>query len=188
MGCPAAGGAGRGPAGDPGGGRVERCTAGCAPSRDARPRRRDRQHGHPGEVTKAKRAGPVTGSATPYRGRTAALATRHRKRPLIAAPLTALGLRVVVAGEVDTDQFGTFTGDRVRTPAAPGTPSRPRRGRPCPAPPSRSGWPPRAASARTRPALGSRWISNSSPSSTTTPVWSSSAAPEAPRSPGRPTR
>lgn len=60
----------------------------------------------------------MTGSATPYRGRTAALATRHRKRPLIAAPLTALGLRVVVAGEVDTDQFGTFTGDRVRTGSA----------------------------------------------------------------------
>lgn len=60
----------------------------------------------------------MTGSATPYRGRTAALATRHGKRPLIAAPLTALGLRVILADGVDTDRFGTFTGDRVRTGSA----------------------------------------------------------------------
>ncbi len=60
----------------------------------------------------------MTSSPTRYRGRTAALATRHGKRTLIAAPLRALGLEVVVADEVDTDRFGTFTGDRARLGSA----------------------------------------------------------------------
>lgn len=60
----------------------------------------------------------MSGPTTRYRGRTAALATRHGKRTLIAAPLRPLGLRVVVADEVDTDRFGTFTGDRARQGSA----------------------------------------------------------------------
>ena len=46
-----------------------------------------------------------------YRGRVAALATRHDKLPLIAPPMsTHVGLDVHVA-DVDTDKFGTFTGE-----------------------------------------------------------------------------
>lgn len=47
----------------------------------------------------------------PYRGRTAVLATRHGKLPLVGPPLTsAVGLEVVEAA-VDTDALGTFTGE-----------------------------------------------------------------------------
>lgn len=45
-----------------------------------------------------------------YSGRAAALATRHGKLELIGPALAPLGLKVVVA-EVDTDAFGTFTGE-----------------------------------------------------------------------------
>lgn len=45
-----------------------------------------------------------------YLGRTAALATKHGKGPLLAVPLAAIGLDVVVAN-VDTDAFGTFSGE-----------------------------------------------------------------------------
>ena len=51
----------------------------------------------------------VTGH--PYRGRSAALATRHSKLPLIAPAMTEfLGL-AVVAVDVDTDSLGTFSGE-----------------------------------------------------------------------------
>lgn len=51
----------------------------------------------------------------PYSGKTVVLATKHHKLPLIGPPLTdAVGLRVD-AVEVDTDVFGTFTGDVPRT-------------------------------------------------------------------------
>ncbi len=53
-----------------------------------------------------------------YRGRTAALATRHGKHALIAPELGSLGLHVVLADQVDTDTFGTFTGDRARSGSA----------------------------------------------------------------------
>lgn len=46
----------------------------------------------------------------PYAGRVAALATRHGKETLLVPALAACGLRVVVA-DVDTDAFGTFTGE-----------------------------------------------------------------------------
>jgi hypothetical protein len=52
-----------------------------------------------------------------YRGITAALATRHHKAPLIAPPLRPLGLDVVVV-DVDTDRFGTFTGE-IERPDSP---------------------------------------------------------------------
>ncbi len=51
----------------------------------------------------------TTAQAT-YAGRTAALATKHGKGPLIATPLAAVGLEVVVT-PLDTDSFGTFTGE-----------------------------------------------------------------------------
>ncbi len=60
----------------------------------------------------------MSGIATSYRGRTAALATRHHKHALIAPALTPLGLTVMVADDVDTDLFGTFTGDRARAGTA----------------------------------------------------------------------
>lgn len=74
---------------------------------------------------------PVTHALTPtsskekavsshdhYRGLTAAIATQHGKLPLIAPQLTDLGIAVVVADSVDTDSFGTFTGDRERLGSA----------------------------------------------------------------------
>lgn len=52
------------------------------------------------------------GHPAPYRGRRAALATKHGKERAVALPMRAgLGLRVVVPGGVDTDLFGTFTGE-----------------------------------------------------------------------------
>ncbi len=54
----------------------------------------------------------------PYRGRTAALGTKHGKERAIAPPLARrLGLSVTVAA-FDTDMLGTFTGEVER----PGTP------------------------------------------------------------------
>ncbi|MCL4423226.1 MAG: hypothetical protein M1115_08705 [Actinobacteria bacterium] len=47
----------------------------------------------------------------PYAGRTAVLATKHEKLPLIGPPLLAtIGLQVQTV-PVDTDSLGTFTGD-----------------------------------------------------------------------------
>lgn len=52
---------------------------------------------------------------TPYfQGRTAILATKHRKEQVIAPALAALGITVEVATGLDTDQFGTFSRDRRR--------------------------------------------------------------------------
>lgn len=54
----------------------------------------------------------------PYRGRRAALATKHEKLAVVAPPLwSVLGLTVVSA-EVDTDTLGTFSGEFPR-PAGP---------------------------------------------------------------------
>jgi hypothetical protein len=54
-----------------------------------------------------------------WRGAMAVLATRHGKEAAIARPLrAALGLRVVVPPDLDTDQLGTFTGEVPR----PGSP------------------------------------------------------------------
>ena len=51
----------------------------------------------------------------PYTGRTAVLATKHGKLPIIAPPLEgAVGLRVEAVA-VDTDSLGTFTGDIPRS-------------------------------------------------------------------------
>ncbi len=56
----------------------------------------------------------------PYSGRTAALATRHRKQTAIAPPFqNYLELDIVVA-DIDTDAFGTFAGEVPR----PDTPLR----------------------------------------------------------------
>ncbi len=55
------------------------------------------------------------GSAHPYAGSVATLATKHRKLPLIGPALeAAVGLRVVEI-EIDTDVLGTFTGDVPRS-------------------------------------------------------------------------
>lgn len=54
-----------------------------------------------------------------YRGTSAAVGTRHHKEELVGPPLARLGITVVVA-DVDTDRFGTFTGeiDRPGSPIA----------------------------------------------------------------------
>lgn len=53
-------------------------------------------------------------AAHPYRDRTAALATRHGKLPLVAPAMSEfLGLSVVGV-DVDTDSLGTFTGEVAR--------------------------------------------------------------------------
>jgi hypothetical protein len=50
-----------------------------------------------------------------FRNRTVVLATMHRKEQAIAPILeTALGVRVIVAATLNTDEFGTFTRDRER--------------------------------------------------------------------------
>jgi hypothetical protein len=64
---------------------------------------------------RAGREGAEQGAACrqavgPYAGRAAVLATKHGKLPLVAAPLAAVDLKVT-AVEVDTDRFGTFTGE-----------------------------------------------------------------------------
>jgi len=55
--------------------------------------------------------------AHPYRGVTAAFATKHFKESVVAPAFATLEISVVVP-EVDTDQLGTFTGEihRVGTP------------------------------------------------------------------------
>ncbi|MEB3196613.1 MAG: DUF6671 family protein [Candidatus Sericytochromatia bacterium] len=58
----------------------------------------------------ARVAGPSTGS--PFAGRTAVMATQHGKVDLLAPLLQeALGITLVRAEGVDTDDFGTFTGE-----------------------------------------------------------------------------
>lgn len=49
-----------------------------------------------------------------YAGRTASLATQHDKLPLIAPALDELVQLAVVETPVDTDRFGTFSGERAR--------------------------------------------------------------------------
>ncbi len=46
----------------------------------------------------------------PFAGRTAVLATKHRKLRLIAPPMRPLGMDVTAVA-VDTDELGTFTGE-----------------------------------------------------------------------------
>lgn len=47
-----------------------------------------------------------------YRGRIAALVTKHEKERAVARPLhAALGVTTVVPGGIDTDTLGTFTGE-----------------------------------------------------------------------------
>ncbi len=49
---------------------------------------------------------------SPYRGRTAVMATKHQKEVVIGPPLsTALGLALYVPPNLDTDALGTFTGE-----------------------------------------------------------------------------
>lgn len=55
----------------------------------------------------------------PYQGRKAVLATKHQKQRVIRQSLrTAIGLKVCVPGELDTDLLGTFSGEveRLGTP------------------------------------------------------------------------
>lgn len=52
------------------------------------------------------------GKPNPYAGREAVLATMHRKEQAIARPMrAALGLRVVVPEGLNTDAFGSFSGE-----------------------------------------------------------------------------
>lgn len=54
-----------------------------------------------------------------FQGRTAVLASMHGKEKVIAPLLEAeLGICVIIATGIDTDQFGTFTGDVPRTESA----------------------------------------------------------------------
>jgi len=64
------------------------------------------------------RAGGENSGSSRYAGTKAGLATRHGKLPLIAPALAPLGLDVVLVPEVDTDAFGTFTGEVARTGTA----------------------------------------------------------------------
>ncbi|MER6630847.1 DUF6671 family protein [Streptomyces sp. NPDC000987] len=59
------------------------------------------------------------GAQHPYSGAEAAMATRHGKHQVVGPALAAgVGLRLVLAEDVDTDRLGTFTGEIPR----PGTP------------------------------------------------------------------
>lgn len=49
--------------------------------------------------------------AHPYAGRTAALATMHGKERAIAPAFAAIGLELTVPAVLDTDAFGTFSGE-----------------------------------------------------------------------------
>lgn len=49
-----------------------------------------------------------------FRGRRAVLATMHGKEQVIAPALQALGMEIVLADGLDTDVFGTFSGERAR--------------------------------------------------------------------------
>ena len=64
------------------------------------------------EAGSKKRAGRNQRS---YRGATACLATMHGKEAAIAPPLRArLGLDVIIPSDIDTDAFGSFTGETPR--------------------------------------------------------------------------
>lgn len=51
-----------------------------------------------------------SGAKPPYLGRSAALATKHGKEAILAPLLETTGLTIVLT-DVDTDRFGTFTGE-----------------------------------------------------------------------------
>ncbi|MFP4519641.1 MAG: hypothetical protein ACLFQ5_09305, partial [Oceanicaulis sp.] len=51
----------------------------------------------------------------PFAGRTALIATMHGKVAALAPPLEALGFTVEAATGLDTDRFGTFSGEIERT-------------------------------------------------------------------------
>jgi len=58
----------------------------------------------------------VTAAQSPYAGKTVAFATMHGKELLARDTFhETLGADVVAVGGLDTDQFGTFTGDIART-------------------------------------------------------------------------
>lgn len=58
----------------------------------------------------------MTEAANPYRGTTVVFATRHGKQNQAAAAFhERLAVRVIAPDHIDTDQFGTFTGDIERT-------------------------------------------------------------------------
>lgn len=60
--------------------------------------------------------GGVTDSASPYAATTVAFATMHGKELLARAAFRdTLGADVIAVDELDTDQFGTFSGDIERT-------------------------------------------------------------------------
>lgn len=55
----------------------------------------------------------------PYRGRLIAVGTRHGKAGQLAAPFAdVLGARLITPADLDTDQFGTFSGEVSRTGSA----------------------------------------------------------------------
>jgi len=61
----------------------------------------------------------VDWSRRTYRGRSAFLATMHYKERVIAPTLrNGVGLHVTPSSALDTDQFGTFSGERPRTGSA----------------------------------------------------------------------
>jgi len=69
----------------------------------------------PDDVTPLVDDPRTVGSAVGYSGRTAVLATKHGKRGLIGPAMSGvLGIEVEGVG-VDTDQFGTFSGEIPRT-------------------------------------------------------------------------
>ena len=67
-------------------------------------------------------APPVSNALDPYGGRRVSLATCHGKERLLARPFRrGLDLTVVLATGLDTDAFGTFSGERPRPADAPET-------------------------------------------------------------------
>ena len=56
-------------------------------------------------------------SAHPYRGITAAFATKHLKEKIITPIFSQLDIKITTAN-VDTDLFGTFTGETPRVGTA----------------------------------------------------------------------
>ena len=65
-------------------------------------------------------APPVSNALDPFGGRRVSLATCHGKERLLARPFRrGLDLTVVLATGLDTDAFGTFSGERPRPADAP---------------------------------------------------------------------
>lgn len=56
----------------------------------------------------------MTASNPPFTGQSALIATMHGKEAALRPPLEALGFTIEVADGLDTDRFGTFTGDTPR--------------------------------------------------------------------------